>query len=68
MRLLHAHRRAMTEFDTRVRAIGDDQWDNGTPCAQWTVRDLVQHLVSEQLWAPRLLDGATLEEIGRAHV
>ncbi|QUH02747.1 TIGR03086 family protein [Saccharopolyspora erythraea] len=64
MRLLHAHRRAMTEFDTRVRAIRDDQWDNGTPCAQWSVRDLVQHLVSEQLWAPRLLDGATLEEVG----
>jgi uncharacterized protein (TIGR03086 family) len=64
MELLHAHRRAMSEFDNRVRQVGADQWPNPTPCAQWTVRDLLNHLVAEQLWAPWLLDGATLEEVG----
>lgn len=64
MQLLHAHRRAMTEFDERVRAIGSDQWQDSTPCPQWTVRDLVNHLTSEQLWAPWLLDGSTLEQVG----
>ncbi|GAA2792278.1 TIGR03086 family metal-binding protein [Saccharopolyspora taberi] len=64
MQLLHAHRRAMTEFDRRVQLIRPDQWDNGTPCAEWSVRDLLQHLVSEQLWAPWLLSGATLDEVG----
>ena len=24
--------------------VRDDQWDNQTPCADWTVRDLVDHL------------------------
>ena len=24
--------------------VGDDQWDNQTPCADWTVRELVDHL------------------------
>jgi uncharacterized protein (TIGR03086 family) len=64
MELLHAHRRAMSEFDARVRRVGADQWDNPTPCARWTVRDLLNHLVSEQLWVPWLLAGATLDEVG----
>lgn len=54
----------MDEFDQRVRLIGDDQWRAPTPCTQWDVRDLVNHLVAEQLWAPHLLGGARLEEVG----
>jgi uncharacterized protein (TIGR03086 family) len=64
MQLLDAHRRAMTEFDRRVRRVRDDQWDAPTPCREWMVRDLLNHLVAEQLWAPWLLDGATLDEVG----
>lgn len=37
----------------------------GTPCTEWTVRDLVNHLVSEQLWVPSLVrDGCMIEEVG----
>lgn len=64
MQLLHAHRRAMDEFDRRVHLIGANQWNNRTPCTEWTVRDLLNHLVAEQLWAPRLLAGASLHEVG----
>jgi uncharacterized protein (TIGR03086 family) len=64
MQLLDAHRRAMSEFDDRVGRIGADQWDAPTPCTEWSVRDLLNHLVSEQLWVPWLLDGATLDEVG----
>ncbi|GGI85915.1 TIGR03086 family protein [Saccharopolyspora subtropica] len=64
MRLLDAHRSATSEFDARVRRISAGQWDAPTPCGQWSVRDLLNHLVSEQLWAPWLLDGATLDEVG----
>ncbi|MER7015501.1 TIGR03086 family metal-binding protein [Saccharopolyspora sp. NPDC000359] len=64
MQLLAAHRTAMAEFDTRVQQIEASQWDNPTPCTEWNVRDLLNHLVSEQLWAPWLLDGATLDEVG----
>ncbi|MFC7614026.1 TIGR03086 family metal-binding protein [Actinokineospora soli] len=34
------------------------------PCTEWTVRDLVNHLTSEHFWAPYLLRGATLPEVG----
>ncbi len=54
----------MAEFDRRVRAIGERQWGSATPCTDWTVRELLNHLVAEQLWAPWLLRGATLDEVG----
>jgi uncharacterized protein (TIGR03086 family) len=62
--LIEAHGRAMTEFDSRVRRVRPEQWDWGTPCKEWTVRDLVNHLVHEQLWAPELLAGCTIEQVG----
>jgi uncharacterized protein (TIGR03086 family) len=52
-------------FGDRVHAVRDDQWEAGTPCAEWTVRDLVNHLVSEQLWvAPLVRGGCMIEEVG----
>lgn len=64
MEPLEQHARAMAEFDQRVHRVGERQWDLPTPCTEWDVRDLVDHLVTEQLWAPHLLAGATLEEVG----
>lgn len=55
---------AMGEFDKRVRSVAPDQWHKPTPCADWDVRQLVNHLVVEQLWAPLLLDGATVDDVG----
>lgn len=54
----------MTEFDSRVRQLRMEQLDDSTPCSEWTVRDLLNHLVSEQLWAPHLLRGETLDQVG----
>lgn len=54
----------MAEFDRRVRAVRADQWRDPTPCTEWDVRALVDHLVVEQLWAPLLLDGATIADVG----
>jgi uncharacterized protein (TIGR03086 family) len=56
--------RSVEEFGRRVRAITDEQWDSPTPDEGWTVRDLVNHLVSEEVWAPPLLAGSTIEEVG----
>ncbi|MER7578903.1 TIGR03086 family metal-binding protein [Kitasatospora sp. NPDC097691] len=55
---------ALAAFDERVRLITPDQWDSPTPCTDWSVRDLVNHLVGEQLWVPELLMGATIGEVG----
>lgn len=64
MEQLEAFDRAMREFDGRVHRIGGEQWQAATPCTEWTVRDLVTHLTAEHLWAPWLLRGATLEDVG----
>lgn len=55
---------AVREFDWRVRAIRPGQWGDPTPCSEWNVRELVNHLVVEQLWAPLLVDGATVDDVG----
>ena len=55
---------AVAEFDARVRQIGDHQWQAATPDENWTVRDLVNHVVGEDLWAPLLLAGSTTAEVG----
>ncbi|HWC12792.1 MAG TPA: TIGR03086 family metal-binding protein [Acidimicrobiales bacterium] len=58
------YRRAVEEFGSRVRAIGDDQWHLPTPNTDWDVSDLVNHLVFEDVWAPPLLAGQTIAEVG----
>jgi uncharacterized protein (TIGR03086 family) len=55
---------AMDDFSAKVRAVPDDRWQAPTPCTEWTVRDLVNHLTYEHLWAPHLLHGETLEQVG----
>ncbi len=62
--LLAAHGSALDVFDAAVRAAGPGDWARGTPCTDWSVRDLVNHLAVEQLWVPNLLAGATLDEVG----
>jgi len=56
--------RGVAEFDRRGRSVRAEQWGDSTPCTEWDVRALVNHVVTEQLWAPLLLDGATVEDIG----
>jgi uncharacterized protein (TIGR03086 family) len=56
--------RALDAFGEKVHAIRGDQWSNPTPCSEWDVRALVNHVASETLWAPPLLEGRTIEEVG----
>lgn len=49
-----------------VDAITDSQWSNQTPCAEWDVKDVVNHLVYENRWAVELFNGKTIEEVGNA--
>lgn len=63
--ILRNHGEALALFGSRVHTVRDDQWDGPTPCSEWSVRDLVNHLTVEQLWVPRLVrDGATIAEVG----
>ncbi|WP_030855781.1 TIGR03086 family metal-binding protein [Streptomyces sp. NRRL F-4474] len=65
--LLERHAEALRLFGERVRAVRGDQWGAPTPCTEWTVRDLVNHVTAEQLWIPPLItEGRTVEELGDA--
>lgn len=55
---------AFDHFKDLVDRVPGDAWDNRTPCADWTVRELVNHLTAEHLWAPHLLGGETMEQVG----
>jgi uncharacterized protein (TIGR03086 family) len=58
------YRRGSAQFGDKVRSIRADQWTNPTPCTEWDVRALVNHLVGENLWVPPLLAGKTIAEVG----
>ncbi|MGA8115738.1 MAG: TIGR03086 family metal-binding protein [Actinocatenispora sp.] len=39
------YRALADEFGRRLAAVPDDGWDNATPCAGWTTRDLLGHVL-----------------------
>ena len=45
--MLDLHERAMRHSVLVVSQIDDDRWDAPTPCARWTVRDLLTHMTTE---------------------
>src|SRR5690348_13522575 len=64
MDIVEAHRRTVEAWQAKVDAVNDDQWSNPTPCTEWSVRDLVNHVVGEELWMVPLLQGSTIAEVG----
>ncbi|OKK04369.1 hypothetical protein AMK26_13425 [Streptomyces sp. CB03234] len=65
--LLTRHGEALDLFGARVHAVRADQWDAPTPCTEWSVRDLVNHLTAEQLWVvPLVRERRTVAQVGDA--
>ena len=62
--LVELHHRAVTRFGGLVHHIGTDQWELPTPCTEWNVRALVNHVTAEDLWAEALFGGRTIAEVG----
>jgi uncharacterized protein (TIGR03086 family) len=58
--LLANFNRSIDLFGERVAAVGADQWDEPTPCREWTIGQLVDHVTDEHLWMPPLLGGHDL--------
>jgi len=56
--------RSISRFVDRVANVDDGEWYSATPCADWDVRTLVNHVAGEQLWAPHLVAGETIEQVG----
>lgn len=58
------HQRAVEHLSSLVAQVGDDQWANPTPCDDWTVRDLLNHVTGENAWTAPLFAGQTIAEVG----
>ncbi len=58
------HRRTVDWWTTCLDAVDSGQWADPTPCADWDVRALVNHVVGEDLWTVPLMEGSTIEEVG----
>jgi len=64
MELVTLQRRAVQHWVARVAEVRNSQWGAPTPCEQWSVRELVNHVVAEELWVVPLLSGKTIQEVG----
>ena len=58
------HRRTVGYWDSQVSGVRQDQWSAATPCTEWNVHDLVNHVVGEELWVAPLVHGSTIAEVG----
>ena len=64
MELSELHGRVVEGWQARVEAVSPEQWVRATPCTDWDVRTLVNHVVAEELWTPPITEGRTIDEVG----
>ncbi len=64
MNLVDQFFRSQDLFAAVLDQVRDDQWSNPTPCTEWNVRVLVNHMTYEDLWLPDLFTGRTIAEVG----
>jgi uncharacterized protein (TIGR03086 family) len=58
--------RRSVEFWRGTVANVSDNWSDPTPCTDWNVRTLVNHVVGEDRWTKPLVDGKTIADVGDA--
>jgi uncharacterized protein (TIGR03086 family) len=58
------HAQAQAETGRLVAGVGADQWHLATPCEDWDVRGLVNHLVTGNFWVKPLMSGTSIEDVG----
>jgi uncharacterized protein (TIGR03086 family) len=58
------HRQALESTRRFVVGIGMGQWTHPTPCADWDVRGLVNHVVVGNWWAAELAAGHLIADLG----
>jgi uncharacterized protein (TIGR03086 family) len=54
---------ANDEFARRLRLVGPEDWRRPTPCSEWDVRELVNHVVGANVRYQLLLRGAPTEHV-----
>ncbi len=59
--------RAGAEFAGRLELVVTSDWERATPCDDWTVRDLVNHVVGGNFRYAMILDGAAPAAVLATH-
>jgi uncharacterized protein (TIGR03086 family) len=62
--LPEVHARSLEATHAFVAGVGEGQWGGESSCDGWTVRELVNHIVSGNYWAEALAGGKTIAEVG----
>jgi uncharacterized protein (TIGR03086 family) len=62
--VVELHAKAVETFRALVARVPTAAWSAPTPCADWDVRALVNHVTGEELWTVPLLEGRTIAEVG----
>lgn len=62
--LPEVHARALDATRAPVAGVEGEQWDLESLNEGWSVRELVNHIVTGNYWAEELASGKTIEEVG----
>jgi uncharacterized protein (TIGR03086 family) len=62
--LPEVHAQALDATRRLVAGVGEQQWDVMSVCEDWTVRELVNHIVTGNYWAAELGSGLTIDAVG----
>jgi uncharacterized protein (TIGR03086 family) len=65
-RVVDLYTLAADRFAAAVSSVPEQAWSAATPCTDWDVRTLTNHVVGEDRWVPPLVDGKTIEDVGDA--
>jgi uncharacterized protein (TIGR03086 family) len=57
-------RRTVAVWQRTLAGVEASQWSDPTPCTEWDVHALVNHVVGEECWVGPLLAGRTIAEVG----
>jgi uncharacterized protein (TIGR03086 family) len=64
MNLPDVHRQALAATGVIVAGIKPDQLDSPTPCDDYDVRGMLQHVISGNYWVAPLVEGKTIADVG----
>jgi uncharacterized protein (TIGR03086 family) len=56
--------RAIEATQKFVDGVRPDQWNAPSPCAEWDLKAVANHIIGENLWAGELFQGKTITDVG----
>jgi uncharacterized protein (TIGR03086 family) len=56
--------RAMNATRAYLDAVDAGQWHAPTPCTEWDLKQVTNHIIGENLWAAELFQARTIAEVG----